>query len=115
MNKLLSAALALPLFVSAPTALVALPTPAIAAPVQVVCTIWTYYSDREKTDIVGTKTFCPGSGTQRQGRTTRYYTIERESLGPVGGGGHHAGGSGGLPCEFLAKGCSNLPQPRPYY
>ena len=96
----LCALAALPLFAAAAEAL----------PQSLTCRITTYYSTSEMADVVGVRTTCPGGSAW--GRTSRFKEVEVVELespqGPGGGGG----GPGGLPCEFLAAGCSNLPEPR---
>ncbi len=73
------------------------------------CRITTYYKTAEMTDVAGVRSTCPGA--QSSGRTTRFFEVEEIQLGtPTTGGG--GGDPGGLPCEFLAKGCSNLPTMR---
>lgn len=86
-------------------------TPAAALPQSITCRITTYFSTAAKEDVVGVRTTCPGG--ERWGRVTQHreievVTLDVEGPSPAGGGG----GPGGLPCEFLAKGCSNLPTRR---
>jgi len=81
--------------------------PAAALPTQ--CVITTYYKTAEMVTVVGVRTNCPGGSNS--GRTSPYKereVVQLNSPGPVGGGG----GGGSLPCEFLAKGCGNLPVKR---
>ena len=73
------------------------------------CKITTYYKTADMTEVVGTRTNCPGGGSS--GRTSRFFEVETVELNPGGPGGG-GGGPGGLPCEFLAAGCSNLPAQR---
>lgn len=86
-----------------------LPTiqPAMAIPTS--CRVTTYYQTAEMVTVVGVRTNCPGSSNS--GRTSPYKEVEvidtsPEGPSPVGGG------PGSLPCEFLAKGCGNLPARR---
>ena len=74
------------------------------------CRVTTYYASAEMSNIVGVRTNCPGGGSW--GRMTRYRESEIIQLGGEGPGGSGGGGPGGLPCEFLAAGCSNLPVAR---
>lgn len=111
MRILLSAAAALPLFLTSAGFAILPATPSMALPQQIVCTITTYYNNADFDEAVGTRTRCPGSPVQTSGRTTRYYTSEQVTL-DQGGGGHHTSGGGSLPCEFLQAGCSNLPVSR---
>lgn len=96
----LSALAVLPLFAAAAEAL----------PQSLTCRITTYYSTAEMDDAVGVRTTCPGGSAW--GRTTRFKEVEVVELDSPQGPGGTGGGPGGLPCEFLAAGCSNLPQPR---
>lgn len=73
------------------------------------CRMTTYYSSAEMSDIVGVRTNCPGA--RSWGRITRFRESEIIQLGGEGPGGG-GNGPGGLPCEFLAAGCSNLPVAR---
>ncbi len=78
--------------------------PATALPTS--CRVITYYQTAAMETVVGVRTNCPGSSNT--GRTSPHREVETVTLdapgpGPVGGG------SGKLPCEFLAKGCGNLP------
>ena len=74
------------------------------------CRFTTYYKEAEMATIVGTRTNCPGG--QSTGRTSPYFETEIVQLDTGGGAGGPATGPGRLPCEFLAKGCSNLPEQR---
>ncbi|MHB1104441.1 MAG: hypothetical protein ACYC0C_17020 [Devosia sp.] len=96
---------------------VMLPQVATALPNQRICRITTYYQEAALTNIVGTRTNCPGG--QSSGRTSRHFEIEIVELeSPRGPGGP---GGAGMPCEFVADGtgpwdpqntCQNLPIPR---
>jgi hypothetical protein len=75
-----------------------------ALPSQEVTTI--YYSDQSKTEEVGELTLlCDGQRVQ-SGQRTRYAT---RSSSPCNGGGPNPPDTGHLPCEFLARGCSSIP------
>jgi hypothetical protein len=94
-------------------ALLALPLLAAAAeavPNTLICRITTYYSTSDMSDAVGVRTTCPGGSPW--GRVTRFKEVEVVELESPQGPGGTGGGRGGLPCEFLAAGCSNLPQQR---
>jgi hypothetical protein len=93
----LSALAMFPLFAAAADAL----------PQSLTCRITTYYSTAEMDDAVGVRTTCPGGSAW--GRTTRFKEVEVGTLDTPQGPGGPGGGPGGLPCEFLAAGCSNLP------
>lgn len=80
-------------------------SPAEALPTQ--CRIFTYYTDVTMTEMVGVRTTCPGGGGW--GRTSRFREVETINLNENSG---PSTGPGGLPCEFLAAGCSNLPRGR---
>lgn len=69
------------------------------------CTIITYFSDAAMTQSVGTWSNCPGQ-KGLHGKRSKYSERETEQLRSP------APGPGGLPCDFLAKGCSAVPQPR---
>lgn len=94
------ALLALPLFAAAAEAL----------PNSLTCRITTYYRTADLSDVVGVRTTCPGGSSW--GRTTRFKEVEAVEFDSPEGPGGTGGGPGGLPCEFLAAGCSNLPEPR---
>jgi len=84
--------------------------PAQAAPPSTgTCSITYYYSDPEKTKQVGTFSNCPNPPPKRglTGRKTRYYDVETVNLGNPSPPRPRPPGH--LPCEFLAKGCGNLP------
>jgi len=88
---------------------VGLPEPAAALPVQSTCRITTYYREAAMETVVGVRSTCPG--TSNSGRISPYKEVE--TLTVDNGHGHAGGGSGAsLPCEFLAKGCGNLPANR---
>jgi hypothetical protein len=94
-------------------ALAALPllgATAEALPNSLTCRITTYYSTAGLSDAVGVRTTCPGGSSW--GRTTRFKEVEVVTLDSPSGPNGPGGGSGGLPCEFLAAGCSNLPERR---
>jgi hypothetical protein len=75
-----------------------------ALPSQEVTT--TYYSDESKTEEVGELTLlCSGQRLQ-SGKRTRYAT---RSSSPCDGDSPNPSDPGPLPCEFLVKGCSQLP------
>jgi Family of unknown function (DUF6289) len=79
---------------------------AIALPAIEVTT--TYYSDSSKTNEVGEMTLlCSGQRTL-EGRRTAYSS---QSSSPCNSG-RNPPGQTRLPCEFLAKGCSQLPEAR---
>ncbi len=85
-------------------------TSARALPQSITCRITTYFRTAEMDETVGVRSTCPGG--EKWGRTSPYKDIEVVTLdtgGPKPSGGS---GPGGLPCEFLAKGCSNLPAKR---
>lgn len=86
------------------------PTSARALPSgEINCRVFTYYSNIHKTNEVGVFAMCPGGS--RLGRRTPWFTVETVTVGhpqPIG----HPIKPGNLPCEFLAAGCSNLPEPR---
>jgi hypothetical protein len=72
------------------------------------CIIRTFYKAADLAEEVGMRTNCPGA--KGRGKTSKFVEVETIDLvleGPDGGGG-----PGGLPCEFLLKGCSSLPEPR---
>lgn len=67
------------------------------------CRIIIYYSDATKTVAVGNWSNCPGQ-KGLHGKRTRFSDVETETIrSPRPGPGH-------LPCEFLVKGCGNLPE-----
>ncbi len=72
----------------------------------VPCTLTYYYSDAAKTNEVGEYSSCPGG--VKSGQKTRYYKSVTTAPVPRP---PQSSASGGLPCEFLAEGCSNLPAP----
>ena len=74
------------------------------------CVIRSYYDNAELETQVGVRSSCPGA--RRWGKVTRFVEVERVDLVPEGPGSP-GGGPGKLPCEFLASGCSNLPELRP--
>jgi hypothetical protein len=74
------------------------------------CVIRNYYQTAEMDNQVGMRSSCPGA--RKWGKTSKFVEVETVDLNPSGPGGP-GGGPGGLPCEFLASGCSNLPQLRP--
>jgi hypothetical protein len=72
------------------------------------CVIRSYYNNAELDSQVGMRSSCPGA--KKWGKVTKFVEVETVDLiheGPSGPGG------GGLPCEFLQSGCSNLPELRP--
>ncbi len=73
------------------------------------CVIRTYFKTAELTAEVGMRSSCPGA--RKWGKTSRFVEVETVDLVPDGPSGP-GGGPGGLPCEFLASGCSNLPELR---
>jgi Family of unknown function (DUF6289) len=79
---------------------------AIALPANEVTT--TYYSDASKTDEVGEMTLLCSGQRIIEGRRTAYAS---RSSSPCNSGPNPSGPTG-LPCEFLAKGCSQLPETR---
>jgi hypothetical protein len=73
------------------------------------CVIRSYYNNAELDNQVGMRSSCPGA--KKWGKITQYVEVETVDLvsdGPSGPGG----GPGKFPCEFLASGCSNLPESR---
>ncbi|MER8548782.1 MULTISPECIES: hypothetical protein [unclassified Mesorhizobium] len=82
-------------------------SPANALPVSQSCRITTYYKTAAKATEVGVRSTC--QGVKKWGVTSKYYEVEKiEAATPP----HTSGGGGSLPCEFLAAGCSNLPEKR---
>ena len=79
---------------------------AIALPANEVTT--TYYSDASKTNEVGEMTLLCSGQRIIEGRRTAYAS---RSSSPCNSGPNPPGQTG-LPCEFLAKGCSQLPETR---
>ena len=76
-----------------------------AAPAQAAsCVIITYYNNAAHDRVVGTWSNCPGQKGLK-GKRTRYSERETEQLRSP------PPGPGSLPCEFLQKGCGNLPKP----
>jgi hypothetical protein len=97
------------LFAAAAAFSVMAPLPARALPSGgITCRITTYFKTAELEKEVGLRTTCPG--VSKWGKTSKYYEVELIDTHNDGPGGHD--GPGGLPCEFLAEGCSNLPQIR---
>jgi hypothetical protein len=81
-----------------------------AAPLHTInCSIYTYFSNADETTQVGWFSTCPGG--EKTGRKTRWFTVEATTVGP-GTPVNKPPKAGELPCEFLAKGCPNLPAPR---
>jgi hypothetical protein len=113
MRILLTAATALPLLLGSLGLAVLPATPSYALPQNATCLVTTYYKTSALEDEVGRRTQCTGSPATMTGRTSPWHTSERIVVdhGPGGGGGQ-GGGTIHLPCEFLAAGCSNLPQNR---
>lgn len=105
MKRLTRKLLALGYLSSIGMATLGIPATVHALPSQEVTT--TYYSDESKTEEVGEFTlFCNGQRVQ-SGQRSRYAT---QSSSPCNGGGSEQNPEGGnLPCEFLVKGCSSLP------
>jgi hypothetical protein len=68
-----------------------------------------YYNNAELDTQVGMRSSCPGA--QKWGKTTKFVEVETVDLVPDGPSGP-GGGPGKFPCEFLASGCSNLPEIR---
>ncbi len=83
-----------------------------ALPPGATCKITTYYSTAQQTQEVGRLSTCPGPDRGMKGRKTAFYEVETIQIGSPGPGGGPHGGPGKLPCEFLASGCSNLPEAR---
>jgi hypothetical protein len=73
------------------------------------CVIRSYYNNAELDTQVGMRSSCPGA--RKWGKTSRFVEVETVDLVPDGPSGP-GGGPGSLPCEFLASGCSNLPELR---
>jgi hypothetical protein len=86
---------------------VMLPQAAMALPKS--CVIRNYYNNAELDNQVGMRSSCPGA--QKWGKVTKFVEVETVDLVPDGPSGP-GGGGGKLPCEFLASGCSNLPEAR---
>lgn len=85
------------------------PLPAQAVPANgITCRITTYFKTVELEKEVGLRSTCPG--VKKWGKTSKFFEVELIDTGHEGSGGHR--GLGGLPCEFLASGCSNLPELR---
>jgi hypothetical protein len=74
----------------------------------ITCRITTYFKTAELAAEVGLRSTCPG--VKKWGKTSKFFEVEVLDTSHDGPGGHD--GSGGLPCEFLASGCSNLPEIR---
>jgi hypothetical protein len=72
------------------------------------CIIRSYYNNAELDTQVGMRSSCPGA--RKWGKVTKFVEVETVDLVPDGPSG--PGGPGKLPCEFLASGCSNLPELR---
>jgi hypothetical protein len=108
MRILITAATALPLLLTSLTFSLAPTAPAYALPTNSSCLVTTYFKTSALEDEVGKRTQCTGSPMTMTGHATPWHTSERFST-CAGGTGHPHGGSQGLPCEFLAAGCSNLP------
>jgi hypothetical protein len=85
------------------TAPIILPQTASALPKS--CVIRNYFQTAEMNNQVGMRSSCPGA--QKWGKITKFVEVETVDLVPDGQSG--PGGGGGLPCEFLASGCPNLP------
>jgi hypothetical protein len=71
------------------------------------CVIRNYYNNAELESQVGMRSSCPGAN--KWGKVTKFVEVETVDLVPDGPSGP-GGGGGKLPCEFLASGCSNLPE-----
>jgi hypothetical protein len=85
------------------------PLPANALPANgITCRITTYYKTVALATEVGLRSTCPG--VKKWGKTSKFFEVELIDTSNDGPGGHD--GPGGLPCEFLASGCSNLPEIR---
>ncbi len=83
--------------------------PQTAAALPKSCIIRSYYNNAELDTQVGMRSSCPGA--QKWGKVTKFVEVETVDLVPEGPGGP-GGGPGDLPCEFLEKGCPNLPVKR---
>ena len=82
---------------------VSIPVAALALPSQEVTR--TYYSNANKTEVVGGSILSCYGGRATWGRVTRYVTVSSE---PCAGGGGSRGPR--VPCEFRADPtCLNLP------
>jgi hypothetical protein len=79
---------------------------AVALPANEVAT--TYYETAAKTKEVGSSTLLCNGQRVMEGRATLY---SRRTSEPCNLPPHDSGGSG-LPCEFLAQGCSPFPRQR---
>ena len=91
-------------------AILSLPEPALALPSGgITCRITTYYKTEALAAEVGLRSTCPG--VKRWGKTSKFFEVEVINTGNEGPGGGGSG-PGNLPCEFLASGCSNLPELR---
>ena len=110
MRILSTLAVALPLLLSSITFTLLPTTSAFALPNQTVCIITTYFNNASFDEQVGQRTKCTGNPVQMTGHTSPYKTTEREVLDTPKP--PSTGGPGGLPCEFLVSGCSNLPTQR---
>jgi hypothetical protein len=83
--------------------------PQSAAALPKSCIIRNYFQSAELDNQVGMRSSCPGA--QKWGKVTKFVEVETVDLVPDGPSGP-GGGPGKLPCEFLASGCSNLPEIR---
>ncbi len=91
----------------ATAALVPMTGPSFALPKS--CIIRSYFPTAEMDNQVGMRSSCPGAN--KWGKVTKFVEVETVDLVPDGPSGP-GGGPGRLPCEFLASGCSNLPELR---
>ena len=91
----------------ATAAMLPMTAPSIALPR--TCVIRNYYNNAELGTQVGIRSGCPGHA--KWGKITKFVEAETVDLAPEGTGGG-GGGPGRMPCEFLADGCSNLPEMR---
>lgn len=80
--------------------------PSLALPK--TCIIRNYYDNAELDTQVGMRSGCPGHA--KWGKTSKFVEVETVDLVPEGPSG--PGGGGKFPCEFLASGCSHLPEQR---
>ena len=86
-----------------------LPMTGISLALPKSCVIRNYFQTAEMDNQVGMRSSCPGAN--KWGKITKFVEVETVDLVPDGPSGP-GGGPGKLPCEFLASGCSNLPELR---
>jgi hypothetical protein len=76
---------------------------------KITCSIYTYFSNATETNQVGLFSTCPGG--EKTGRKTKWFTVEHTTVSRATPANKPTK-AGNLPCEFLKKGCPNLPAPR---